>query len=293
MQIIHAITKEKPFISLEFFPPKERTEWPTFFQTVDRLAGIHPLFASVTYGAGGSTHGNSLEIVTRLKRDHGMESMAHLTCIGSECSEVERFLGDLTSAGVTNVLALRGDLPQGSTATTATATAPPFRYASDLVSFIRAGHPEMGIGVAGYPETHPEAVSPDADLQALRTKLDQGADFIVTQLFFDNALYREFVRRARALGIQKPIIPGILPVVNLKVINRIISLCGAAIPPAYMAELQEADRSGGAAAVQQVGVAYARRQAAELLACGAPGVHLYTLNRADAVLGIVDGLLQK
>ena len=288
MQIINAITKEKPFISLEFFPPKERTEWPTFFQTVDRLADIHPLFASVTYGAGGSTHGNSLEIVTRLKRDHGMESMAHLTCIGSERHEVERFLGDLTSAGVTNVLALRGDLPQESPPPLAS---PPFRYASDLVSFIRSGHPEMGIGVAGYPETHPEATSPEADLQALRTKLERGADFIVTQLFFDNALYLEFVRRARLLGIQKPIIPGILPVVNLKVINRIISLCGAAIPPAYMAELQEADRSGGAAAVQQVGVAYARRQAAELLACGAPGVHLYTLNRADAVLGIVDGLL--
>ena len=149
----------------------------------------------------------------------------------------------------------------------------------------------MGIGVAGYPETHPEAVNPEADLDALRIKLDQGADFVVTQLFFDNANYFNFVRRARSLGINKPIIPGILPVVSLKVINRIISLCGAAIPPVYMAELEEADRSGGAAAVQKVGVAFARRQAEELLAAGAPGIHLYTLNRAEAVLEIVTGLL--
>ncbi len=289
MRIIDSITPRKPFISLEFFPPKERAEWPAFFRTVDRLAGTDPLFASVTYGAGGSSHDNTLEIVSRLKRDHGMESMAHLTCIGSECDEVQRFLDDLTREGVTNVLALRGDLPQESMHDTLPCR--PLRHASDLVSLIRSSHPEMGIGVAGYPETHPEATSPEADLLTLRLKLEQGADFVVTQLFFDNTHYLELVRRARALGITKPIIPGILPVVNLKVINRIISLCGAAVPPLYMAELEEADRSGGAAAVQRVGVAYARRQAEELLASGAPGIHLYTLNRADAVLGIVDGLL--
>ncbi len=289
MQIINAIKQGKQFISLEFFPPKEQTEWPAFFRTVDRLAVTDPLFASVTYGAGGSTHDNTLEIVSRLKRDHGMESMAHLTCIGSKNEEIQKFLDDLTTAGVTNVLALRGDLPQELTANAMPDR--PLQHASDLVSLIRSSHPEMGIGVAGYPETHPEATSPEADLQSLRLKLERGADFVVTQLFFDNSHYTEFVRRARALGIQKPIIPGILPVVNLKVINRIISLCGAAVPPAYMAELEEADRSGGAAAVQRVGVAYARRQAAELLDSGAPGVHLYTLNRADAVLEIVDGLL--
>jgi methylenetetrahydrofolate reductase (NADPH) len=289
MKILNAITRGKPFISLEFFPPKERTDWPTFFRTVDRLTAADPLFASVTYGAGGSTYRDTLEIVTRLKRDHGLESMAHLTCIGSECDEVQHFLDALMREGVTNVLALRGDLPKEAALNTYPCRT--LLHASDLVAFIRVNHPEMGIGVAGYPETHPEAASPEADLNALQFKLDRGADFVVTQLFFDNAHYFNFVRHARSIGIDKPIIPGILPVVSLKVINRIISLCGATIPPAFMAELEEADRSGGTAAVQRAGTAHARRQAEELLASGAPGVHLYTLNRAEAVLEIVDGLL--
>ena len=289
MKIIDSISPGKPFVSLEFFPPKEQGDWPAFFRTVDRLTAADPLFASVTYGAGGSSYRDTLEIVSRLKKECGLETMAHLTCIGSECDEVERFLDALTSEGVTNVLALRGDLPKEVTPNTYPCRT--LLHASDLVKLIRSGHPDMGIGVAGYPETHQEAVSPEADLDALRIKLDQGADFVVTQLFFDNAHYFNFVRRARALGIDKPIIPGILPVVSLKVINRIISLCGANIPATYMTVLEEADRSGGAAAVQKVGVAYARRQAEELLAAGAPGVHLYTLNRADAVLEIVTGLL--
>lgn len=289
MQIIKTIVPGKPFISLEFFPPKEHAAWPEFFRTVDRLAGTEPLFASVTYGAGGSTHRDTLEIVSRLKRDHGMETMAHLTCIGSLCDEVERFLDTLSREGVENVLALRGDLPQEVTPNTYPCRS--LLHASDLVALIRSSHPEMGIGVAGYPETHPEAESPEADLQALRHKLDRGADVVVTQLFFDNDHYFNFVRRARALGIEQPIIPGILPVVSLKVIDRIISLCGATIPPAFRAELEEADRTGGAAAVQRVGVTHARQQAEDLLAAGAPGVHLYTLNRAEAVLEITEGLL--
>lgn len=289
MKIIDAIVPGKQFISLEFFPPKERAEWPGFFQTVARLERIKPLFASVTYGAGGNTQGDTLEIVTELQQGHGLETMAHLTCVGADEARLREFLDNLAASGVNNVLALRGDIPKD---------APPeflacrtLRNASDLVTFIRGTHPGMGVGVAGYPETHPEAESPEADLAFLRLKLDQGGDFVVTQLFFDNRLYFDFVRRARALGMDKPIIPGILPVVSLKVIRRIVSLCGATIPPDYMAELEEADRNGGAAAVQKVGVAFARRQARELLAAGAPGVHLYTLNRAEAVLELVDGLL--
>ncbi len=289
MKIIDLIQPEQPFISLEYFPPKERAEWPAFFRTVERLAYLKPLFASVTYGAGGSTQDASLEIVTRMQREHGLETMAHLTCIGAFRGDVRAFLDRLAEAGVGNVLALRGDLPQD---------APPefsacrtLLHASDLVGFIRESHPGMGIGVAGYPETHPEAESPEADLAALKQKLDQGGDFAITQLFFDNQLYFDFVRRVRSLGIQKPIIPGILPVVSLKVIRRITTLCGAAIPADYLAALEEADARGGVAAVQELGVAHARRQAEELLAAGAPGVHLYTLNRADAVLEIAQGLL--
>jgi methylenetetrahydrofolate reductase (NADPH) len=289
MKIIDIIEPDRPFISFEFFPPKDKAEWPAFFRTVDRLAALNPLFASVTYGAGGSTHDDTLEIVTRLKGEHGLETMAHLTCIGAQEEEILRFLGELGDAGVDNVLALRGDPPRDKPHGLDGERS--LLYAAELVSFIRASCPEIGVGVAGYPETHPEAESQEADLAFLMEKMERGADFVVTQLFFDNRLYFDFVREVRALGCHKPIIPGILPVVNLKVIQRIISLCGATVPPAFMAELEEADRRGGAAAVQRVGMAHARRQAEELLAAGVPGVHLYTLNRADAVTDLVDGLL--
>lgn len=289
MKIADQMTKGKQFLSLEFFPPKDKNEWPAFFKVADRLSQLNPLFASVTYGAGGSTQGDTLEIVTRLKREHGLETMAHLTCIGAYRGTLQQFLDDLAQAGVYNVLALRGDLPQD---------APPefsacrtLLHASDLAAFIKESHPDIGIGVAGYPETHPEAVSPEQDLAYLKLKLDQGGDFAITQLFFENQSYFDFVARARAAGIDKPIIPGILPVVSLKVIRRIVSLCGAKLPPAYLAELEEADRAGGAAAVQKIGIAHARRQAEGLLAAGVPGVHLYTLNRDEAILELVDGLL--
>lgn len=289
MRIIDAITTGKPFVSLEFFPPKERTEWPAFFNTAEQLAKLNPLFASVTYGAGGSGHSDTLEIVKRLKQEQGMETMAHLTCIGAEHEELRRFLDSLAAADVHNVLALRGDIPKDEPA--GFASCPALRYASDLVTFIRDAHPEFGVGVAGYPEVHPEAVSADSDLSFLKLKLDRGGDFVITQLFFDNRLYFDFVEKIRSLGVGKPVIPGILPVVSLKVIRRIMSLCGANIPADYMAQLEEADRSGGTAAVQKLGIAHARRQAEELLAGGAPGVHLYTLNRSDVAAEIADGLL--
>lgn len=289
MKIIDSIKPNNQFISLEFFPPKTREDWPVFFQTVQRLTDLKPLFASVTYGAGGSTNADSLEIVTRLQNDYGLETMAHLTCIGSTPDEIALFLNELKGAGVNNVLALRGDLPLEGTVD------PPLlsslQCASDLVSLIRSMFPAMGIGVAGYPEVHPEASSLEADLAFLKLKLDNGADFAITQLFFDNSLYHSFVKRARETGITKPIIPGILPVVSLKVIKRIVSLCGSSIPSEFLAELEKADHAGGAAAVQKVGVAYARLQAQELLKAGVPGVHIYTLNRAEVVLDLVEGLI--
>ena len=289
MKIIDKLVKNKSFISLEYFPPKEHKDWPVFFKTVERLCSLNPLFASVTYGAGGSTHSDTLEIVTRLQKEHGLEAMAHLTCIGSSPDEVVNFLNELAVAGVNNVLALRGDVP--TDVPPGFAPRPTLQQASDLVSFIRSSHPELGIGVASYPEAHPESSSAEADLSYLKLKLDNGADFSITQLFFDNRLYFDFVKKAQASGITSPIIPGILPVVSLKVIKRIVSLCGASIPADFMAALEEADLRGGASAVQKVGVAYARRQVQELLDSGAPGVHIYTLNRAEVVLELVDGLL--
>ncbi|MEI7817393.1 MAG: methylenetetrahydrofolate reductase [NAD(P)H] [Desulfuromonadales bacterium] len=290
MKIIDSINQNKPFISLEFFPPKTREDWPAFFQTVQSLAVLKPLFASVTYGAGGSTNIDTLEIVTRIQQEYNIETMAHLTCLGSKTEEVTRFLDDLAAAGVTNVLALRGDLPQDGSVVAPLPS--PLQYASDLVGLIRSSFPEKGIAVAAYPEVHPEAASLENDLSILKLKLENGADFAITQLFFDNNLYHAFVKRALEAGITKPIIPGILPVVSLKVIKRIVSLCGASIPEGFLSELEKADHAGGAAAVQKVGIGYARRQTQDLLEAGVPGVHIYTLNRAEVVLDLVDGLVK-
>jgi len=289
VRIAELIANNTPFVSLEFFPPKEKAEWPVFFGIVEQLTQLDPLFVSVTYGAGGSTQSDTLEIVTRLTRDLGLEAMAHLTCVGATPDAIREFLDDLVKVGVNNVLALRGDPPKD--AHPGFSGCKTFLHASDLVSFVRSVHPEMGLSVAGYPETHPEAESPESDLSYLKLKLDRGGDFIITQLFFDNQSYFDFVRKARDRGIVKPIIPGIIPVVSLKVIKRISSLCGASIPPKFLEELEEADRRGGAAAVQEIGVAHARRQAEELLEAGVPGIHLYTLNRADAILELTRGLL--
>lgn len=289
MKIADKLATGNRFISVEYFPPKERQDWPAFFKVVERLASLNPLFASVTYGAGGSNQNATLEIVTHMQKELGLETMAHLTCVGAQADRLNRFLDDLAAAGIQNILALRGDPPQDTPASEITES--PYHFASDLVSFVRQSHPEMGIGVAAYPETHPEAISPESDLGYLKLKMDLGGTFAVTQLFFDNQLYFDFVKRAKERGISKLIIPGILPVLNLKMIERIKQLSGAFIPPDFMAALEVADQRGGAAEVRKVGVAHARKQAEELLAAGVQGVHLYTFNKAEAILELTEGLL--
>lgn len=288
MRIIDLIRKQPKFISLEFFPPKERADWPAFFDVVNRLKALDPLFVSVTYGAGGSTQAFTLELVSRMKKEFGLEPMAHLTCVGASANTIENFISHLLDAGVENLLALRGDPPQGQNDFFSEAY--DFCYAADLVQFVRERHSNIGIGVAGYPEGHPEAQSREDDLHYLKEKLDHGGDFIVTQLFFDNSFYWDFVKRANEAGILKPIIPGVMPIFNLSMIKRITSLCGAQIPSGFMESLEEANSRGGQPAVQALGIDYARRQVQELLDNGAPGVHIYTLNKADACLELVEGL---
>lgn len=278
--------EDRSRISLEFFPPKDKALWPNFFQTVDDLKILHPLFVSVTYGAGGSTQAATLEIVTRLKRDYALEPMAHLTCVGASAAGLRAYLDDLAAAEVDNVMALRGDPPKGETAFTPSDEG--FAHASDLVRFIRREYPRMGVGVAGYPEGHPEAVSLERDLLFLKQKLDLGGEFAVTQLFFDNALYWNFVDRALRAGVTKPILPGIMPIFSLKFIQRITSMCGASLPGPFLAELEQANDRGGDKAVQEAGMAHAAAQIRELLDNGAPGVHLYTMNRADGCLRIME-----
>jgi len=284
MRIAELIKESGQFISLEFFPPREKSNWPGFLASVEKLRALKPLFASVTYGAMGGTRDHTLEMVTILKREFGLETMAHLTCVGASEESIDSFLDRLVSSGVDNVLALRGDFPPGGL--------PPdigemnFRCAAELVSHIRARYPSLGIGVAAYPEGHPEAENRDEDLAFLKDKLDQGADFAITQLFFDNDLYWDFADRARAMGIEKPIIPGLLPITNLGNLQKIISLSSATVQEPLLDSLREAMENGGGESVKEIGVRHAVEQGKGLLAGGAPGLHLYTLNKADACLDI-------
>ena len=276
------------FVSLEFFPPKDPADWPGFFATVEQLRATNPLFVSVTYGAGGGTQDNTLEIVRRMRSDQGLEPMAHLTCVGASAAKLDGFLGALEDADVHNVLALRGDAPQGSECFVPDSEQ--FRHASDLVAYIGKHYPDMGVGVAGYPEGHPECATFREDFDFLKYKLDRGADFAITQLFFDNRLYWNFTERLGEMGVTKPVVPGVLPVMSLKSAKRVLSFCGASIPGKLLLDLEAADAQGGAKAAYRVGLEWAKRQCRELLEGGAPGVHLYTLNRPEACLEIVDEL---
>lgn len=283
MRISELLQRQEPFLSLEFFPPKDRAQWPGFFDVVRQLKALAPLFCSVTYGAGGGTQHNTLEIVTRMKQEYGLEPLAHLTCVGADRERLSSFLSGLAQAGVENVLALRGDPPRGETSFTPDSEE--FQHGSDLISFIR-GNFELSIGVAGYPEKHPEATSMEDDLGHLRHKVACGADFIITQLFFDNDVYFNFVDRARASGITVPIIPGILPVQNLAALKRMLSFCGASVPEGYMRDLEHVHEVYGESGVRGLGLGSAKSQIRNLLDRGAPGVHLYTLNKADTCLDI-------
>ncbi len=284
MRIADLLRRQEPFLSLEFFPPKDRAQWPGFFDVVRQLKALDPLFCSVTYGAGGSTQHNTLEIVARMKQEYGLEPLAHLTCVGADRDRLGSFLAGLREAGVDNVLALRGDPPRGETEFRPDSEE--FRHGSDLVSYIRSEYADLGVGVAGYPEKHPEAPSFEADLEHLRHKVSCGADFVITQLFFDNDLYFDFVDRARQAGIGVPIIPGILPVQNLAALKRMLAFCGASVPEGYMRDLEHVQGAYGDSGVRGLGLGYAKGQVRNLLDRGAPGVHLYTLNKADTCLEI-------
>jgi methylenetetrahydrofolate reductase (NADPH) len=283
-------TRERgePAFSFEFFPPKTAEGERALFETVEALRPLGPAYVSVTYGAGGSTRQKTIELVKRLKRDSEVEAMAHVTCVGSSRDEIAAVLDEVADAGVQNVLALRGDPPRGE----ATFTPHPdgFRYASELVAFIRS-RPDRWkfcVGAAAYPEGHVETRDLARDLVHLRTKVDAGVDFLVTQLFFDNPRYFGFVERARAAGITVPVIPGIMPFTNVEQVERFTALCGASIPPRLRAamEVRREDPDGA----RELGVAYASLQCADLLRRGAPGIHFYTLNRSPSTRAIVAAL---
>lgn len=283
MRISSLFGNGAPVFSFEFFPPKTEQGEQSLLRTIQRLRVLNPSFVSVTYGAGGSTRQKTIELVSRIKRDFGVETMAHLTCVGHNRDELTAILDRLQMLGIENVLPLRGDPPRGQTVFVRPANG--FAYAAELVQFIRGRGYPFCIGGAGYPEGHVECRDLDLDLEHLRQKVAAGLDFVITQLFFDNGDYFRFVERARRVGITVPILPGIMPITNLRQIERFTTLCGARIPDALHARLlalQDDDE-----AVRALGIAHATRQCRELLAGSAPGVHFYTLNQSPAAVAIL------
>ncbi len=277
----------RPSISFEFFPPKTDDAALQLERTIAELSELEPSFVSVTWGAGGSTREKTIDIVSRIKRETGIEAMAHLTCVGANREEIGAILERLTDAGVENVLALRGDPPKGQAAFTVAEGG--FRYASELADFISQTHGgRLCLGGAAYPEKHPECGNPAVDLNNLKRKVDAGLDFLITQLFFENRHYWEFVERARSAGIRIPIIPGIIPITNAAQVERLTLSCGALLPFKLGAELDR--RRNDPNAVMQLGVAHATSQCIDLLTHGAPGVHFYTLNRSSATRDIFSAL---
>ena len=279
MLIRDRLTTGQPSISFEFFPPKSDEAAVQLERTIAELSALHPAFVSVTYGAGGSTREKTLEIVSRIRRQTGIEAMAHLTCVGATREEIGTLLGRLAAAGVTNVLALRGDPPKGETSFTAAEGG--FAYANELVAYIRERHgAHLSVGGAAYPEKHVECPTSALDLENLKRKVDAGVDFLITQLFYDNERYWEFCERARAAGIGVPIIPGIMPITNAAQGARF----GATLPAQLAVELD--NRRSDPQGVMQLGVAHATAQCIDLLRGGAPGIHFYTLNRSTAAKDI-------
>ena len=276
---------DEPVFSFEFFPPKTEEGERNLYAALEQLQPLRPHFVSVTYGAGGSTRDKTIEIVSRIRDEFGLEAMAHFTCVGATEGDLRATLDQMAACGLENVLALRGDPPAGETEWTATEGG--FEYSRQLVELIDRDY-GFSVGAACFPETHIHATSPDDDLRYLKEKVDAGARFLITQLFFDNDKYFEFVDRARALGIDVPIVPGIWPIINVAQIERVTALSAASLPDALLAELHA--RADDPEAVHEFGVAYATLQCAELLAGGAPGVHFYTLNRSPATRAILSAL---
>jgi methylenetetrahydrofolate reductase (NADPH) len=286
MKISEALQSTFPCFSFEFFPPRNDEGTAQLVETVGRLRQLGPTFVSVTYGAGGSTRQRTIELVSRFKSEFGVEAMAHLTCVGSSRDDLHATLDRLGAAGIENIMALRGDPPKGATEFIPAADG--LAHATDLIALITERYP-FDVGAACYPEGHPESPDLEHDLEWVTRKVEAGAKFLVSQAFFDNLHYFAFVERARTRGITVPIIPGIMPITDLRVMRRIMELDPrTTIPAALKAEIER--RAENPEAVVELGVAYATLQCEELLRCGAPGVHFYTLNRSPATSAILAAL---
>jgi methylenetetrahydrofolate reductase (NADPH) len=285
MKITEKLRSASPVYSFEFFPPKDSAGFASLFETIGRLKSSSPGFVSVTYGAGGSTRAKTVDLVGNIKNTIGIESMAHLTCVGHDQNEISSVLESLKERNIDNVLALRGDPPQGETHFVKTEGG--FEYADQLVKFIKNNF-SFCIGAACYPEGHVECSDIEKDIDNLKRKVDSGVDFLVTQLFFDNRYYYEFLDKIRKRNINVPVVPGIMPILNLKQIQRFTKMCGAQLSDSVMSKFEGIQDDQ--VKVRQVGIDHAIAQCQDLLKNDAPGIHFYTLNRSKATLAILEEL---
>jgi methylenetetrahydrofolate reductase (NADPH) len=286
MKIRNRLNPSNPCFSFEFFPPQTPEGERNLWQALDDLRELEPGFVSVTYGAGGSTRNRTVGLVTQIRAKTGIEAMAHLTCVGHSREELNETLETLAQAKIENLLVLRGDPPEGQRQFVPADRG--FCYASELVCFIRERDYTFCLGGACYPEGHVETPSREVDLQHLKAKVDAGLDFVITQLFFDNAFYFDFLERARRVGINVPIVPGIMPITNYEQLHRFTRMCGATVPMRLALQLEKVKENPEA--LMQLGIAHATVQCIELLNRGVPGIHFYTLNRSPATRMIVTAL---
>ncbi len=278
-------TSADPTFSFEFFPPKTDEAEALLHEALETLRELDPSFVSVTYGAGGSSRDRTIKVVRNLRVDHGLEAMAHLTCVGATKDEIRTVLGQMREAGVDNVLALRGDPPGGEEKFSPTEGG--FASSPELTALIAEEFP-FAVGGAAYPEPHPDARHDDDDVQTAKAKVQAGAKFLITQIFYDNSDYFSFVRRLRDEGIDVPVIPGLMPITAIGQSRGFLAKIGARIPESYRRELDA--REDDPEAIKSLGISYATLQAAELLAQGAPGIHFITMNRSPATRAILSTL---
>lgn len=271
---------EKPTISFEIFPPKSVANLKTVYDTVDALASLSPDLISVTYGAGGSSRGNTAVIASDIQNKYDVPALAHLTCISNTKSEMDEILKALQEKGVENILAMRGDIPQE-------ATVGDFKHANELIEHIKKNY-NFKVFAACYPEKHTEAYSMAEDLNYLKQKVEAGADALITQLFFDNEVFYNFMGKVRQMGIEVPVIAGIMPITAASQLERMVSMCGASIPT----EIQQFVKAYGhnSMAIKEAGISYATRQIIDLLANGVDGIHIYTMNQPEVAKRIVENI---
>ncbi|MCL5780859.1 MAG: methylenetetrahydrofolate reductase [NAD(P)H] [Firmicutes bacterium] len=282
MKISTLYQQKKTVISFEIFPPKSTAPVETIYATLEGLIKLNPDFISVTYGAGGSSRDRTKEIASRIKNRYQVEALAHLTCVGHSCGEIDQILKGLQEENIENVLALRGDPPADNPDYDFSVC--DFQYASDLVKYIK-NNSDACVAAAAYPEGHACCNRLSEDLERLKFKVDQGVDFLITQLFFDNRVFYNFMENARRIGIQCPVAAGVLPVLNAKQIKRIISLCGASMPAKLLMMVDKyVDNSED---MEKAGIEFASRQVQDLLDNGVEGIHLYTMNKPQQITEIL------